>query len=156
MSTKKRPFVRVAAVVHHGGRLLLNRTPMACGAVFSLLGGHLEVGESAPHCLVREFKEELSWPLDVGELLFIGENLWREGDPEDPHFGETLHEICLYLRATVPAPFCDTDPKSQEEHLWPGWFAPEEVQQGELVPPFLAPLLEGKTITPPTLLSRGF
>lgn len=56
--------IRVAAIVSYKDKILFNRQEIpdkAC--VYSLMGGHLEFGESVKDCLVREFKEELDWDI---------------------------------------------------------------------------------------------
>jgi 8-oxo-dGTP pyrophosphatase MutT (NUDIX family) len=74
--TGTRRRVRVAAaVVRHGGRLLLTQRPPGgpLGLQWELPGGKIEDGESPEHALVRELREELgvyAHGLEV-EIVFV-------------------------------------------------------------------------------------
>lgn len=131
--------LRVAAIVESEGRILFNRQEIpGKECAYSLMGGGLEAGESARECLVREFKEELDWNIDVGNLLYISENTWLEEDPEDFNFNQKMQEVCLYFYATLKESSIGKTPETEEGHLWPGWFSEEEIEKdGKIFPPFL-------------------
>lgn len=153
--------LRVVAVVHREDRLLLNRTVTPAGTIYTLMGGHLEPGETVAACLEREFSEELGWPLKVGPLLWVVENSWVEGDPAMPNAGESCAEVGLYLYAEVLEGRVAEEPKPQEGHLWPGWFSEGEIKgDGHIRPAVLEENLFTGLKTgfsdPPTLLTDGF
>ncbi len=131
--------IRVAAIVSHEDKILFNRQEIpgkAC--VYSLMGGHLEFGESVKNCLVREFKEELEWDIEVQNLLYVCENSWLEEDPEDFNFNQKMHGVELYFYAKLKKKLIGKDPKTEEEHLWPGWFSKKDIEKdGKIVPSFL-------------------
>lgn len=61
----------VAAVVRHGGRLLVTRRPDRGErpGQWEFPGGKVEPGEGEPEALAREIREELGCALAVGPLL---------------------------------------------------------------------------------------
>lgn len=137
--------VRAAVVVHRERDYLLNRTETPSGVVYTLMGGHLEEGESAVACLEREFMEELGWPLRVGPLLWVVENRWAEDDPADSRAGRQVQEICLVFYGEVPHDLAAGDPATTEGHLWPGWHSEGDVKSDGRVEPAVLeePLFRG-------------
>ncbi|MDR7151319.1 8-oxo-dGTP pyrophosphatase MutT (NUDIX family) [Hydrogenophaga palleronii] len=125
---------RAAAVVVHEGFVLLHQR--AGDAFWALPGGRIERGEDARSALVREMNEELSAPIDCGELLYVVENFFNHG-------GQPHHEIGLYFLAQFNAatPLLD---KSKCHRGVEGlkrldfqWFAPDELPALDLRPAFL-------------------
>ena len=131
--------IRVAAIVSYKDKILFNRQEIpekAC--VYSLMGGHLEFGESVKDCLVREFKEELDWVIEVQKLIYVCENSWLEEDPADFNFNQKMHGVELYFHARLKRESIGKNPKTTEDHLWPGWFSKKDIgKDGRIVPSFL-------------------
>ncbi len=62
MDNSERPREGVVVVVIRGGRLLMvRRAPgVLAGGTWCFVGGAIEPGESQPHAVVREFREEVA------------------------------------------------------------------------------------------------
>ncbi len=56
---------------------------------FDLPGGGIEIGETIPEGLVREFKEETGLTVKIGKLLFVDESFFT-------HNGEDAHGILIF------------------------------------------------------------
>lgn len=61
---------------------------------FDLPGGGIEIGETIPEGLVREFKEETGLTVKVGKLLFVDESFFT-------HNGEDAHGILIFYEVTL-------------------------------------------------------
>jgi len=69
---------RIAGIYAKAGKILLVKHRKAGREYYLLPGGGQEVGESAHEALVREWREELSLDVQVGEFLFCGESVPHE------------------------------------------------------------------------------
>ena len=69
--------LRVCGLYREGDRLLMvrHRGVGLTDTFWSPPGGGMQFGETAPEALVREFAEETSLAIGVGELLFVNEFL---------------------------------------------------------------------------------
>lgn len=79
--------LRAAAVIRDGDRVLLHR--MERDAFWALPGGRVEIGEPAEQAVRRELREELDTEVQVGQLLWVVENLYLYR--ERPQHGVELH-----------------------------------------------------------------
>lgn len=66
----KRFNVRVYGVLIHEGSVLVSDEYIKKNRITKFPGGGLEFGEGTRECLVREFKEELNLPIEVGEHFY--------------------------------------------------------------------------------------
>jgi ADP-ribose pyrophosphatase YjhB (NUDIX family) len=73
------PRVRVAGVLTRGDKILLVAHEREGRSYQLLPGGGLEWGETCAAALAREFLEEVSLRVRVGELLFINESIEPHG-----------------------------------------------------------------------------
>jgi len=96
MDTSQLTKFRVAiyGVLVENGRVLLTDTRVPSGIITNFPGGGLELGESPISALEREFVEETSINVKVGDLLYCS-RLFQQ-NPEYPH--EQL--IHIYYRVT--------------------------------------------------------
>ncbi len=84
---------RAAAVIIHGKRVLLHRAQYE--DFWSLPGGRVEMLEPASDGLRREMLEELGETVDIGRLLWIGENFFE-------FRGADFHELGMYFEVCLP------------------------------------------------------
>ena len=70
--------------------LMVNHTGLTMGNFWAPPGGGIELGESAHHCLIREFKEETGLSIEVCDFLFACEFIH-----------EPLHAIELFFAVKV-------------------------------------------------------
>jgi 8-oxo-dGTP pyrophosphatase MutT (NUDIX family) len=75
--------VAIYGVLVENGRVLLTDTRVPSGIITNFPGGGLELGESPLSALEREFREETSINVKVGELLYCS-RLFQQ-NPEYPH-----------------------------------------------------------------------
>jgi len=64
---------------------------------FALPGGHVDPGESCAQAAQRELEEELAAQIEVGELLFVSEQIYEGRKKGD----EQRHELTLVFAATL-------------------------------------------------------
>lgn len=69
---------RIAGIYARGGKILLVKHRKAGREYYLLPGGGQEIGESAVEAVAREWKEELSLSVRVGQFLFCGESVPAE------------------------------------------------------------------------------
>jgi 8-oxo-dGTP pyrophosphatase MutT (NUDIX family) len=96
MDTQQITKFRIAiyGVLVEQGKVLLTDTKVPSGVITNFPGGGLELGEAPLEALAREFKEETSVGITVGELLFCS-RLFQQ-NPEYPH-EQLMH---IYYRVT--------------------------------------------------------
>ena len=86
--------VAIYGVLVESGRVLLTDTRVPSGIITNFPGGGLELGESPISALEREFLEETSINVKVGDLLYCS-RLFQQ-NPEYPH-EQLMH---IYYRVT--------------------------------------------------------
>ena len=75
--------IALYGVLVENGRALLTDTRVPSGVITNFPGGGLELGESPLEALAREFREETSITVRIGELLFCSQRFQQ--NPEYPH-----------------------------------------------------------------------
>jgi len=101
---------RAAAVIIEDGRVLLHRAEVE--DFWSLPGGRVEMKEAAKDGLRREMLEELGEEVEIGRLVWVGENFFEFG-------GSDFHELGMYFEVSLPAG--SALPERTEE-----WYAVED------------------------------
>jgi ADP-ribose pyrophosphatase YjhB (NUDIX family) len=92
----ERFHMRAAGIAIREGRVLLQR---AEGDGYWILpGGRMEQGETSAETVLREMQEELQQNVKVGQLAFVLESFFAEGE-------RSFHEIGFYHPMTVPDAF---------------------------------------------------
>lgn len=127
---------RVAGVWIQDGRVLLHRA--SNDKIWSLPGGRVEMNESSPLSLQREFKEELDLPVEIGRLVWVVENFFEYREKK-------VHEIGLYyLVSTEDKPAISKGPfhGMEGERLVYEWVPISELENVVLYPEFLKKALK--------------
>lgn len=110
---KTKLFNRVAAIVVRDGHVLTHEAQHEDGELYQALpGGRLEPDETAPECLVREFREEFGVDLIVDHLLYVAEGFFTER-------GKHKHEVVLYFVAHLAN--AEVDVQSREKKISARW-----------------------------------
>ncbi len=111
------PRVVAAAVVEHGGRVLLQQRATEPGrGLWTFPGGFLEVGETPEAGAVRETREEAGLDVSLGGLL---------GVYSRPHVGIVL---VVYTAESAS----DAAVVGDRESLSVRWYAPEAIPWADL------------------------
>ncbi len=129
--SKIKLFNRVAAIVVRDGYVLTHQSLDDDGIPYQALpGGRLEPDETAPECLVREFREEFDVELVVDHLLYVAEGFFTER-------GKHKHEVVLYFVAHLAEPSLEVSSREKKiearwlriggelERLFPSWLRDE-------------------------------
>jgi ADP-ribose pyrophosphatase YjhB (NUDIX family) len=134
---------RAAAVIIDSGRVLLHRADYE--DFWSLPGGRVEMLEDSAQGLRREMLEELGEEVEIGRLVWVGENFFQ-------FLLTDFHELGMYFEATLPN---QSELRERNEEWWTvedngvkicfRWFDLAEVADLPIVPGFLR---EGLTALP--------
>jgi ADP-ribose pyrophosphatase YjhB (NUDIX family) len=122
-------------VIVDGGRVLLHRAEFE--DFWSLPGGRVEMLEDSREALRREMLEELGEEVEIGRLLWIGENFFA-------FLFTDFHELGLYFEASLPE---RSELRGHSEEWWMTedngvkicfrWFELADVAEMPIVPGFL-------------------
>jgi ADP-ribose pyrophosphatase YjhB (NUDIX family) len=126
---------RAAAVIIDGGRVLLHRAEYE--DFWSLPGGRVEMLEDSRDGLRREMLEELGEEVEIGRLVWVGENFFAL-------LFTDFHELGMYFEASLPG---ESPLKRRTEEWWMEedngvkicfrWFSLERAPDLPIVPGFL-------------------
>ncbi len=83
---------RAAGILINGGKVLL-QCPKNTNE-YAFPGGHVALGETAAETLYREWREEIGAEIEVGELKWVEENLFKWGSKD-------AHQISLTFLVTL-------------------------------------------------------
>ena len=115
--------VRVAGIVVHDERLLVQRPTDEPDSCYALIGGEYEVGDTFESRLRAEFEEETNARVIRSEYLFVVENrfLWN---------GKPFHGVEHYLGVELDR----YDVESREPHLSQHWLPLDTLSEQDLRP----------------------
>lgn len=135
----------VRAVIVHEGRLLLTVLNDGVRAPFlTLLGGHVDLGESLTQAVAREVREEVGLSVAPSRLLYVVENWFHRGSSK-------LHELGFYFLCHPVVPIegelLDALEVSQAELISPELLTPEELPESSLEPAALRTVLRDDVLT---------
>ena len=93
------------------------------GLYYNLPGGGWIPGESLRETVAREVKEESGLDIEVGELLFVGEDEpTRLGRPEEPYqLGVIFRCACKPQSTVTPPTILDTPDNPEWHHTGSKW-----------------------------------
>ena len=131
---------RVAGICTQNGKVLLQNPTN--DTAFAFPGGHVTFGETNAQTLIREFKEEISVDISVGDLKWVGELFFPWGN-------KPCHQICLYYNVDITS---DTIPfegmfvgseqlEGRNFNLEFHWVPMEELENIEVYPTNAAQLI---------------
>lgn len=83
---------RVAGILIRDNKILLQKPLNGDG--YSLIGGHVSIGETTDISLIREFKEEIGVDISIDRLLAVGEIFFPWGK-------RPCHQISLYYKVKL-------------------------------------------------------
>lgn len=78
---------RVGGVLIKDNKILLTND----GDDYSLPGGHSQIGEMSKETIIREFKEETGFDVEVVKVISTFEYFWKWSDKK-------AHQLCIYSR----------------------------------------------------------
>ena len=123
----------VKAIIIQDGKLLCNENEDARGIFYCVPGGGQEYQESLTDALVRECMEEISVPVEVGELLFVRDYIGRN------HNGQKrlrrVHQVEFFFRCQIDEnaqPQMGTGPDHYQ--IGVAWVPIDELEQRQFYP----------------------
>jgi len=124
-------YAMVGVLFDEQGRvLLLKRQDLEIPEAdrrWELPGGSIEFGETASECLIREFREETGFLVEVIRMIdFVWSNIW-----ENPKLGIKEQAILFPFLCFKKSGKLYT---SDQEIIESGWFFPNELLRVDLLP----------------------
>jgi ADP-ribose pyrophosphatase YjhB (NUDIX family) len=100
-------------------------------AYVALPGGHVDPGEDCKTALLREIEEELDAHAEIGDLIFVSENIYAGRSKEDTQ----RHELTLIFAGEISGETSDgVHVRSPEDDKNFRWLPVAELQQANLLP----------------------
>lgn len=121
--------IRVAAVIVHNGRILIER---GAGTSFAVCpGGRVQFGETAEAAIERELAEELGEKPCIVRPLYVHQNFFTMQ-------GQRYHEICFFFSAEVSQKIRDAQNiKNLSGTSTFAWVSLDELPHTSFYPEFL-------------------
>ncbi|MGZ3692748.1 MAG: NUDIX domain-containing protein [Bdellovibrionota bacterium] len=120
-------------ILFRGDEVLLVQDIRPGQGHYFLPGGSVELGESVPVALVREWKEELGWEIKAGNFLGCLEATWSYQRKSDQAHINVFEMNYLFAVNASPA-LLKSEPKSLESHLQFSWVSVAEISSLNLLP----------------------
>lgn len=122
------------AVIWKDGALLVNQNHnKKTGEDYvALPGGHADEGEGCVEALQREIEEELAASCEVGDLLFVTENIYAGREKNE----KQRHELTLFFAAAISGEQTRDDGTIFSPEKWKNfrWLPENELKSANLLP----------------------
>ena len=93
MTTNNRPRVGIGVILENSdGKILIGKRKGSHAPVYSIPGGHMEVGETFEHAAIREIQEETGLTIKNPRVIAVTNNL-------ETFKKEGVHSISIVLHA---------------------------------------------------------
>ena len=122
------------AILIKNGALLVNQNhnSKTGESYVALPGGHVDAGENCLGALKREIEEELAARCEVGELVFVSENIYAGRRKSESH----RHELTLFFEAHIEGEQTRDDgtlfsPENDKNFVW---ISLSELENAPLLP----------------------
>ena len=130
---KDRDLIARAVIVRDGALLVNGNSNKKTGDKYvALPGGHVDPGESCIEALKREIEEELAAKCEVGELVFVVEDIYpgREKDEKQ------RHELTLFFSAILSGETTRADGTLESPEKWKNfhWLPLAQLSEANLLP----------------------
>ena len=123
------------AVIWKDGALLVNanHNKKTGEDYVALPGGHVDEGEGCVAALGREIEEEMAASCEVGELLFVTENIYAGREAHE----KGRHELTLFFSAAISGEQTRDDGTLYSPEAWKNfrWLPESELKGANLLPP---------------------
>ena len=112
---KEYPKVVVGSLIvnDEGDILLIKSYKWNNGDIYSIPGGHIELGETIEHAVKREIKEEVGLDVNLEKILFVQEAI----NPKEYH-KEGKHFIFLECICASKSKQVKLDNKEMQDSIW--------------------------------------
>ncbi len=130
---KDRDLIARAVLIKNGALLVnANFSAKMNQAYVALPGGHVDPGEHCVEALKREIEEELAAKCEVGELLFVTEDIYAGREKDD----KQRHELTLFFAAQIEGETTREDGSIESPERWKNfrWLPLGELPQTNLLP----------------------
>lgn len=125
--------LRTAGVLIQNGKLLVQRDKDQ--SEYALPGGHVKMGETTVHSLVREYKEETGADIRCSKLLWTEECFWTwRGLPVHTITFYYLIELCEHSVIADDGVFV---PHHDNHHVLIGWMPIAQLPKVTIYPTFI-------------------
>lgn len=120
-------------ILIHREKILLAQDIRPGQGHFFLPGGNVEVGESIKNTLLREWKEELGWDVQIDSFSGCIEHTWNYNRKQDGTLAKVF-EINFIFLVLASAETLSQSPISKESHLKFTWTPINELNSINLLP----------------------
>ena len=130
---KDRDLIARAVIIRDGALLVNGNTSKKTGMAYvALPGGHVDPGEHCVEALKREIEEELAASCEVGEMLFVTEDIYPGRDKDE----KQRHELTLFFGATISGETTRADGTLESPEKWKNfhWLPLAQLSEANLLP----------------------
>jgi len=133
MENVTRDLKLARGILVQNGKVLLVQDIRPGQGHYFLPGGSVEPGESVKAALLREWGEELGWPIEVGSFRGCLEHTWSYYRKEDAE-NVTVYEMNYLFSVKASEKNLSEDPISKEAHLKFSWIPLSHLSNINILP----------------------